>query len=83
MAEQFRFSVAAEEKGERLDRYLSDRLQVTRSAVERLLEEGAVMLSPGQAAKNYRLRGGEEITVEIADPTPAEAQPENIPLDIV
>ena len=39
MAEQFLFSVDAAQKGERLDRYLSERLQVTRSAVERLLEE--------------------------------------------
>ena len=83
MAEQFFFEVGAEEKGERLDRCLSERLQITRSAAERLLEEGAVTLSVGQAIKNYRLRGGEQITVEIADPTPAEAQPENIPLDIV
>ncbi|MBE6702565.1 MAG: RluA family pseudouridine synthase [Ruminococcaceae bacterium] len=83
MAERYSFSVEAEHRGERLDRFLADRLAVTRSAVERLLEEGAVALSLGQAVKNYRLRGGEEIWVEIADPVPAEAQPEEIPLHIV
>ena len=83
MADVFVFSVTEADKSERLDRFLSARLEVTRSAVERLLEEGAVTLSPGQATKNYRLRGGEEIRVEIADPAPAEAQPEDIPLDVV
>ena len=83
MAEVLVFHAAADRKGERLDRFLTEQLDMTRSAVERLLEEGAVTLSAGQAVKNYRLRGGEEITVELADPAPAEALPEDIPLDIV
>lgn len=83
MAERFEMTVDAAHSGERLDRFLADALSVTRSAVERLLDEGAVCVTGGTSAKNYRLRGGEHITVEIADPVPAEAQPENIPLDIV
>ena len=83
MAERFEIIAPPEMAGARLDRFLADHLDVTRSAVERLLEEGAITVIGGQAAKNYRLRGGEQITAEIADPTPAEAQPENIPLDIV
>jgi 23S rRNA pseudouridine1911/1915/1917 synthase len=83
MAERFEMTVDAAHSGDRLDRFLADVLSVTRSAVERLLDEGAVGVTGGSAVKNYRLRGGECITVEIADPVPAEAQPENIPLDIV
>ena len=83
MAERFEMTVDAAHSGERLDRFLADALSVTRSAVERLLDEGAVCVTGGSAVKNYRLRGGEGVTVEIADPVPAEAQPENIPLDIV
>ena len=83
MAERFELAVSADDAGQRLDRFLAERLSVTRSTVERLLEEGAVTIVGGTAAKNYRLRGGESITVEIADPVPAEAQPEDIPLDIV
>ncbi|MBQ8341744.1 MAG: RluA family pseudouridine synthase [Clostridia bacterium] len=83
MAQCFEITVTAEDKGARLDKFLSEHLDLTRSAVERLLEEGAVTLTGGAAAKNYRLRGGEAICVEIADPVPDEAQPENIPLDVV
>ena len=83
MAECFEITVDTAHVGERLDRFLADALALTRSAVERLLDEGAICVTGGSAVKNYRLRGGEQIAVEIADPVPAEAQPENIPLDIV
>lgn len=83
MAERFEITVSSQHKGERLDRYLSEQMCVTRSAVERLLSQAAVTVLGGDAVKNYRLRGGEVITALIEDPVPAEAQPENIPLDIV
>ena len=83
MAQQIDLTATAEAKGVRLDRYLSEQLDITRSAAERLLDEGAIALSGGNAAKNYRLRGGEEITVTLPDPVPAEAVAEDIPLDIV
>ena len=83
MAERFEIVATPEDKGTRLDRFLSDRMGVTRSAVERLLSEGAVTVLGGDAVKNYRLRGGEAVSVTVEDPAPAEAQPENIPLDIV
>ena len=77
------YTVAHEDAGKRLDAYLASALDVSRSAVERLLEQGAVAIVGGNAVKNYRLRGGEQITVTLPDPVPAEAQPEDIPLDIV
>ena len=83
MAEKIEVIVPMEFKGDRLDRFLSAQMDVTRSAAERLILEGAVAVVGGDAVKNYRLRGGETVTVTVADPTPAEAQPENIPLDIV
>ena len=83
MAGPLKTTVTADAVGVRLDRYLSEQFDITRSAAERLLDEGAICVSGGTAAKNYRLRGGEEITLTLPDPAPAEAQPESIPLDIV
>ena len=83
MAQRFEIVVDASFGGNRLDKFLSEQLDLTRSAVERLLDEGAVTVTGGKVAKNYRLRGGEQVSVEIADPTPAEAVPQDIPLDIV
>ncbi len=83
MAQMNEYTVTCEDVGKRLDAYLATALDVSRSAAERLLEQGAVTVTGGNAVKNYRLRGGEQITVTLPDPVPAEARPENIPLDIV
>ena len=72
-----------EEKGCRLDQFLSDRLEeLTRSAAQRLLEEGQVLLGDKPLKKNYKLTGGETIEVNLPDPEPIDAVPQNIPLDI-
>ena len=71
--------------GGRVDTWLAGQLEgFTRSAVQRLLEEGRVILENGRApAKNYRLTGAETLRVTLPDPEPIEALPQNIPLDIV
>ena len=72
-----------EEKGCRLDQFLSDRLEeLTRSAAQRLLEDGQVLLDGKPLKKNYKLTGGETVEVNLPDPEPIDAVPQNIPLDI-
>ena len=73
----------AEDVGARLDAFLAAKFDVSRSAAERLLGEGAVQITGGEANKKYRVKGGEQITLTLPDPTPAEALPEDIPLDVV
>lgn len=76
-------TAAAADKGRRLDAFLAAAFDLSRSAVERLLGEGAVTVTPGRAEKNYRITGGEHVTLRLPDPVPDKAEPENIPLDIV
>ena len=74
----------AQDAGERLDRFLSAALpELSRSAVQRLVTEGAVAVGGVALPKSYRLRGGEDITVRIDAPREATVEPENIPLEIV
>ena len=72
-----------EKAGERLDRYLSQELEAPRSQVQDWLERGFVSADGLKRAKNYRLRGGEEIVVSLPEPVAYEAKAEAIPLDIV
>ena len=76
-------TAATADRGRRLDAFLAAAFDLSRSAVERLLGEGAVTITPGRAEKNYRLAGGEHVTLCLPDPVPDRAEPENIPLDIV
>lgn len=83
MAELLECTVAPADAGKRLDSFLSAAFSLSRSAAERLLSEGRVTVVGGEANKKYRLRGGEQIALHLPEPTPAEAEPEDIPLHII
>ena len=74
----------ADREGERVDQFLARSLpELTRSAAQRLLEEGKV-LQQGQAVKkNRRTLPGEGYTLCIPDPAPIDVLPQDIPLDVV
>ena len=83
MSETVTLSVPETVSGIRLDKYLSDNIALTRSAVQNLIEKGMVLADGRPASKNLKLRGGEEISVDIPEPEPMDAVAEDIPLDIV
>ena len=84
MSEQVMLSPSAEDKGSRIDKYISDNIaELTRSAVQGLIEKGMVLADGKAVSKNYKLSGGEEISATIPEPQPMDAVPEDIPLDIV
>ncbi len=83
MADSRTVTVDPAHAGRRLDAYLAEAFDLSRSAAERLLLEGQIALIGGEANKKYKLKGGEIITLTLPDPIPAEAQPEDIPLDII
>lgn len=69
--------------GERLDRYVSEALDVPRSQVQGWMERELVRISGRPCAKNYRLRQNDTVEVTIPEPVAYEAKAEDIPLDIV
>lgn len=77
-------TLTADQAGERLDAFLARSLpDLTRSAAQRLLEEGAVTLGGKPAKKNTKTAPGDVVEVTLPDPQPVEVLPQNIPLDIV
>ena len=73
-----------EDAGTRIDAWLAANLEdMTRSAAQRLLEEGKVTKDSKPLAKNYKLTGTETVEVAVPDPEPVDVVPQNIPLDIV
>ena len=74
----------AEAEAGRLDAFLARALPaLTRSAAQRLIEEGRVAVDGRGALKSCRLAGGERVAVDLPEPEPVQAQPQDIPLDIV
>lgn len=75
----------AETSGDRLDKFVSEASsgEITRSAAAKLIEEGGCLVNGSTAQKNYKLKAGDRVSVEIAEPKEVDILPENIPLDIV
>ena len=74
----------ADQAGERADAFLARTVEeLTRSAAQRLLEEGAVTLKGKPLKKNYKTTPGDVLEVVLPDPEPVDVLPQNIPLDVV
>lgn len=73
----------AEDAGTRADVFLATKLGVSRSNMQKLLEDGRVKRGEKIIKANYKVRAGEMFVVDIPEPEPIEAVPENIPLDII
>ncbi len=69
--------------GKRADAFIAEKTGLTRSAISRLMEGGMITLGGRAVAKNYKLRAGDCFEVVLPRPTESEAQPEDIPLDVV
>ena len=74
----------ADQAGERADAFLARTVEeLTRSAAQRLLEEGSVTLNGKPLKKNYKTTPGDVLEVVLPDPEPVDLVPQNIPLDVV
>jgi len=69
---------------QRLDTYLRDRFPaVSRGALRRLIEEGQVRVNGHTVKPTHSPRAGEQVEVRWPEARPAEARPEEMPLDIL
>jgi 23S rRNA pseudouridine1911/1915/1917 synthase len=76
--------VADDESGERLDAYLAAHITGwSRSRIQRLIEDGDVLVGGRTIKPSYKLRGDDEIEVELTPAAPAEFAPEEIPIEVV
>ncbi|MFR7450745.1 MAG: RluA family pseudouridine synthase [Gemmiger sp.] len=82
--ETLEFTAAPADAGQRLDRWLAGQAGApSRSALQGLMEAGFVRRNGAPANKKDKLAAGDCITLTLPDPQPIEAQPQDIPLDIV
>ena len=76
--------LTADRAGERLDQFLARSVEgLTRSAAQRLLEEGAVTRAGRPARKNDKTSPGDVLEVVLPAPAPVDLLPQDIPLDVV
>jgi 23S rRNA pseudouridine1911/1915/1917 synthase len=74
------FDVDPTEAGERLDRLAARRLETSRSIVQRIIQDGLLLVDGEEAVPSYRVRGGERVEARM----PEEGiSPEEIPVPVV
>ena len=68
----------------RVDKYISEKVpEISRSFAAKLLEEGRVLANGEKIGKNYKVKEGDILNIDMPEPEVADVLPENIPLDIV
>lgn len=76
--------LTADLAGERLDAFLArSELGLSRSAAQKLMEEGCVRLNGRPGKKNDRLNPGDQVEVTVPQPREVDVVPREMPLDIV
>ena len=72
------------DSGKRLDVYLAENIDGwSRSRLQRLIENEDVLVNDKAVKPSYKIRGGEEIEIDLVEAPVARFEPENIPIDIV
>ena len=75
--------ITENQAGERIDRFLADSQDLTRSFLQKILKEGEVIVNGKSVKANYTLRKGDRIEFEIPEAVEPDIVAEDIPLSIL
>ena len=75
--------ITENQAGERIDRFLADSQDLTRSFLQKILKEGTVIVNGKSVKANYKLRKGDRIEFEIPEAVEPDIVAEDIPLSIL
>mgnify|MGYP002587486832 FL=1 len=67
--------------GKRIDKFLTEETEYTRSKIQKMLEDGYILVNNSKVKTSYQLKEQDNITIEDYEET-TDILPENIPLDI-
>ena len=75
--------ITENQAGERIDRFLADSQDLTRSFLQKILKEGEVIVNGKSVKANYKLRKGDRIEFEIPEAVEPDIVAADIPLSIL
>lgn len=78
-----KIKILCEKDAERIDAFIAEQTDISRSRVVKLIESGNVSLNGGSVNKKTTVRAGDTVSVLLPDAVPLEVKSENIPLDII
>lgn len=76
--------VDEEDKGTRIDKYIAESQEdLTRSYIQKLILDGMVEVEEKKIKSNYKVSGGDQITITLPPPVDLSIEAEDISLDII
>ena len=77
------FIVSKENSGIRIDKFIADNYDLTRSAIQKLIENNNILVNNKTISKNYKLREGDNVIINVPEPVELDIIPQDIPVEIV
>ena len=77
------FVIEEKDRGKRLDSYLAEAADISRSAAQRAIENGEALVFGLPSDKKYIVKVGDEVSYTAPEAVEYEAEPEDIPLDVI
>ena len=73
--------VEINDSGKRIDKYLNENTEYTRSKIQKMIDNGNILVNDVKVKDSYKVKENDYITIEALEET-TDILPENIPLDI-
>ena len=67
----------------RIDKYIADNTDLTRSTVQRMIENEKILVNGAKTKVSYKVQDGDVIEITPEEVQDSHLNPEDIPLDIV
>lgn len=78
------YKIGEEEKNIRLDKVITNiDNNISRTSVQRLIEEGKIRVNKKQEKPSYKVLEGDIIEIEKEEPKEIDLKPQKIPIDII
>jgi len=72
-----------ENKNNRIDKYIAEQTDLTRSTVQRMIENGKILVNGKETKVAYKVQAGDVIEITPEEVQDSHLEAEDIPLDIV
>ena len=78
------YKIGPEEENIRLDKIIANiDNSISRTSVQRLIEEGKILVNKKQEKPSYKVNEGDVIEIEKEEPQEIDLKPQEIPIDII
>ncbi len=72
-----------EQENIRIDKYLAEKLELSRSKIQKMIEEGDILINGKRVSSNYKTKLRDKVEIRDVSNNDILIEKENIPLDIV